>query len=248
MLSLTPNALGDYFEAHSTFPYDVANVDSPRNLDRVWDLSNQYAHVGEIQRGSPVASRLQIDTEIRGRWPGLVNDGSMGADFPYQLGQYRGINSGAVTDITAYFVINPDAGNLTSANYLFQQEGTVYKLAFANGNIGTSAVQFYDGTTWRGSVAPIAGWQILVFVLRSSGGASIRRNGVIIEGGLPYTQTRVLSAATAGYSQSFLVADQGDYAHFEGEFLEFHMFSDSHSAQTVDDIEAYLADKYDISI
>lgn len=245
-VSLTPNSLGDYFEANSAFPLEIANVDNPRNIDRFWDLSNEYAHVGEMDRGSPIAARLQVDAEVRERWPGIVNDGTMGGNFPYALGEYRGVAAPAVSDITAYFVINPDAANLSNPNYLFQQAGTSYDLAFCNGNIGSSVVQFYDGTSWRGTQAATGGWQILVFVLLSAG-ASIRRNGSVIESGLPYTQTRLLGAsAGGGYSQSFLVADQGDYAHFKGEFLEMHIFNAGHNTATVEAIESHLADKYSI--
>lgn len=246
LLSFAPNSLGDYFDHNAAFPRDLFLENDPRNLDRIWDLSNNYAHVTEFTRGLG-ANPLTVDPDVRNRWPGIISAAGSGGDFPYSLNDFAGVDSGAATDITAYFVINQDAAHLSQTNMLFEQNGSAYDLKIANvGQTKPDRVQFDSGSGWVGTQSAIGGWQILVFVLKAAG-ASIRRNGADLETGLSYSQVRLVSPVNPGNTQSFLVGD-GATLPFVGEFMEFHLFKAGHDAATISSIEEYLADKYSITI
>lgn len=241
IFAVTPQTLGDYFDGTVTFPRDAAAVGEVRNLDRVFGLASR-AHLSEMPRGT--VTNLQVDVETAGGiWPALVGDGSQGAEIKYKLNDFGALQTAAVSNFTAYWVINPHAAGISSLGYLFEQDGSTYDLAMVSSN-GSGLVQFYDGSGWRGTQAAISGWQILVFVL-DSGGASIRRNGADLETGLTYNQTRLLQMEDKGF---LCPASGSTTGAFDGELAEAHIFKAAHPMATIQDIESHLAERYGISI
>lgn len=251
ILSFSPNSLG-YFEdgdvATTALPL-IPLQDAPRNNDRWWDESGRYASARVMDRGTagpsggnPEAPKL--DRAARNRIPALFwANGQQGLMLDYDASNnFSGAmyTSGAA-NLTAYFVV--DVGDLlTSGRYLLHQSGSS-TIVFASHGGGTpGTVQYYDGS-WHGSQITITGWQILTFVLDSAG-ASIRRNGAVIESGLSYTPVTLATTddCTIG------IGSGGNGAGFFGSIAEIQVFEGVHDATNLAAVEAHLAEKYGITI
>ena len=246
LLSLRPNSLGLFFDGDISLPVSVPIADDPRNFDRLWGEAG-YSHASEHTRGTvgpglgpPVIWPLNVNK--RERWPGFALATDTGLEISSDLTAGKAGIVSSAGNYTFYWIGNP----ADAANYrvLFEvDDGGTDNIIIAHSGSGTPGkVQFFDGI-WHGTANSATGWQILVFVL-DSGGASIRRNGSVIESGLSYTQRAMAAADDYGLG----VNAAGTTGVFEGDWMECALFEGAHSTATIEAIEAHLAEKYNITI
>lgn len=249
ILNLRPNALGLFFDGSVSFPADVPLSEVPRNFDRLWGESG-YAHATEHTRGTvgpgPGPPTIwPLAANKRERWPAFELATDTGLELPNDsVAEITPPITSGTSAFTFYWVGNPTS--TIGPRCLFESYGTFPDVVgfAAVGGAGTHKVQFFDGT-WQGTVTPITGWQILVFVLHPfAGNSKIRRNGADIETGLTYTARTM--AVTHDYGLG--VYADGNGGVFQGDWGECALFKTNHDAATVAAIEAHLAEKYGITI
>jgi len=242
-LSLRPNSIGDNFDGVTAFPATVMERDRPRSIDRWWDESGNYFNAVEHIRGTPPAP-LKMALDVRKRWPTILSNTFDGMEFVDDNNSgYNKIGTSGTKNYTFYYAGNITGDYAAASAYLLDCNGAsdiIFSVSSGGGAFNT--YQFYDGL-WRGTQAFAAGWQILVFVLKTTG-SKIRKNGADIETGLSYVARQIDNTGTFG-----LTADSGGtFAGTRGDHAEFHLFQTAHSDATIELIEAHLAEKYDITI
>ena len=251
LLHLSPNTLGMFFDGSASFPLDTPNPETVRNFNRLLDQAAN-AHATEHTRGivgpgPPVLWPLNADK--KNGWPGFSLATNTGLEISYDANDGRDGLSKTASNYTFYWVGNPtiDYG----VRCLFRADGTFPdNLAFNHvgggtpGSSGTPGkVQYFDGV-WRGTSPATTGWQILVFSLDFFGLSKIRRNGVDLETGLPYTPRTLSTSHDIGLG----VYADGTTGVFQGDWMECALFVGAHNDATIQLIEAHLAEKYNITI
>lgn len=242
IVGITPNMLGDYFEADATYPRTLAAAADPRNLDRVRGVVG-HVHGVTMTRGVPPVAPEMLVNDLNGwstmRFGGAAYSVTSGLEFRTDAAAGLAAPSVASGNYTAYFVVNPN--DVVARRPLYDFSDGTNRLGFFASNFGV--LSYRDTVGWHGTAAALTGWQILVFNLNTTG-AAIRRNGALLESGLPYTA----QALTPGGNHSLGVDSDGSHSVFFGEIAEFRLFDSAHSTAQMQDIEAHLADKYDITI
>lgn len=232
--------------AHSNayqLPYDRwlshsrPNTTNDNNMS-LWQMDRGTSGPGA---GNPEPPRFA--TYRANEWPLLETVGFQDCyNAQWNSTKMGDFDTGVATDFTFYFVLYPLS--LANGQYLFDASYlATLTVAFDDGagNIG-----FDDGGGFVGSIAPTTGWQILTFVLDGSAAnqALIRRNGTTIESGLDYTRVRVQNNSDI----AMLGQSNGNGNNYGGGFVEAYCFTSAHTSTEWDEIEAHLAQKFDITI
>lgn len=142
----------------------------------------------------------------------------------------------AVSDYTMLLAIEPSA--LTNSQYLFDTSAGRLIIAFRAATVN-SEIGYFDGA-WHEFAAGTTDNQILSYML-TSGGAEIFRNGQSL-GTDTYTQKAISSTTTIGST------NQGTGGFFAGLIKEVLFYTGEKSTSERQQLEAYLAKKWGITL
>lgn len=245
-MHLSPQMHGQHFDGDQTFPLDAFVIDDPKNLDRWYDIAN-YAHAtehdrGTINGGNP-PSRPSIYLDSRERWPTIGLDG-VGDGLQVDYSTSRGLRlfgNLSNEDFTLFAVINPQS--VGGTRILLEMKSGSDVLTFAQSGGGTpGTIQLYDGASWKGTGSSALNWQILTFVGGPLG--RIRKDGVDLDTSLTVGTT----SPTTSYDVGIGVDSAGSAGAYAGEIGELILFSNFFTVSQCQDVEAFLAERWGISI
>lgn len=262
IMSFSPNGYGYLFDSISTYPKEAFLSSDMKNSDRWMNDARNLFNGGTAQTGlsltqfdhgtlgdsSGYPNPPQVDVNQTGRWPGVI--------FPTDLtftvgsglmnnGTWNSTAANTAGNYSLYVVLDPDTVSASHPSYLLDFTNND-DLIFALSGGGTNGkVQYYDGS-WHGTKDAITGLQILSFILNSTAGSRIRRNGSDIETGVSYTQRAICGFSNADVGVG--CNNAGTAAPFYGNIYEMHLFYGAHYSATIAHVEDYLAAKYGITI
>lgn len=243
IFSLRPNTLGNYVDGTAVFPKRIAYSNQPRNIDRWLDESGTFAHATQINRGTggpaganPTPPEMVLDAI--NRWPAIDFDGTSALKQGYFSGATGPHTSGA-KDLTMYAVVRvDDVAAAVSEFWAYAYSGTALTFRFASG------VPKYATTGTYGAGSALSGWQIVVWTLKAPASSTIRRNGVGLYSGGPYTAIALSTSADVTIGMNYA----GSLYPFNGAIAEISLFAGAHSLATTQAIERHLSEKYGIAI
>ena len=247
IFSLRPNTLGHFVDGTAAFPLRVGYKIQPKNLDRWWDESGRFSHATQMDRGiggpagaNPTPPQMTLDTIAR--WPVLDFDGTSalkqgnGASGSKIVGPY----TAATSDFTFYAVVRVDDTAAAVAElWAYSYLGTAFGIRFASG-----VPKYTSGGVTYGTGSALAGWQIVVWTLKSAAASTVRRNGVELFNSGTFAKVQLSPLGDF----SIAISATGSLFPFNGAIAEMHCFAVAHALATTQAIEAHLSEKYGITI